>query len=533
MKIKRYFAPDIKQAIRMVREEQGPDAVILSNRKVDGGVEIVAARDFDEQALPDRGQPEGQAAPQPQEPTPDRAAAEAKRRAEEVFRETLGRAQEAARPAEPPRRPEPMKPREPAPAPASKAAPWAEALGYRDAPQRPAERQDRITEPVWPRITTPDRWNAGLNGEPEQDAPRRAERPAAARPEERRRPPAEEPRRYEDRARRPNAAEAQRPAAAPREAAPNDTGIVLKALHKEMQQMRRALDHHLGESRWHDDASVSPARLDLLRNLGELGFSKRISMDLAERAGLDEDFDTAWNRCQDALARRIPMVDDGLLEYGGVVALVGPTGVGKTTTVAKLAARFRMKHGSRQVALITTDNYRIGAQEQLATYGRILDVPVRGAASIDELRHHLSGFYDRRLVLIDTAGMGPRDLRLAEQMALFGRSELPVRSYLVLSAASQYRAMREAIEAFAGFAPEACVLTKLDETAQLGTALSALIEHRLPAAFLCDGQQVPEDLHQARPQWLMDRCFSAENEGADSYTRSPMTYEDWVSHANF
>ncbi len=505
MKIKRYFAPDIKQAIRMVREEQGPDAVILSNRKVDGGVEIVAARDFDEQALLDRGKPEIRAPAAP-EPQPERAATEAKRRAEDVFREALGKfapeSGQARQPVPAPRRAEATpaavsaeRGREPA----AKAEPaWSDAIAYR--------QPDRGSNASRPRETTARK---NLLDEPERIEPlaRRAEKPAA---QPRPRPP-ENTR---------NAAEA------------TEAGKVLRALHREMRQMRQVLDTHLGESRWNADASSAPARLDLLRQLGELGFSRRLSLELAERAGFTEDFDTAWRHTQDILARRIPLADDNLLEYGGVVALVGPTGVGKTTTIAKLAAKFRMKHGSRQVALITTDNYRIGAHEQLGTYGRILDVPVRNAGSIDELRHHLAGFHDRRLVLIDTAGMGPRDMRLAEQIALFSRSEMAIRSYLVLSAASQFRAMREAIEAFGGFAPEACILTKLDETGQMGTALSALIEQRLPVAFLCDGQQVPEDIHQARPHLLMDRCFAepADLEDADP---GPLAYEDWVIHANF
>jgi flagellar biosynthesis protein FlhF len=508
MKIKRYFAPDIREAIRMVREEQGPDAVILSNRKVDGGVEIVAARDFDEQALLNPGKPESRAPAAP-EPPPERSAAD-RRRAEDAFREALGqftpeggRSREAepaaARGVQAPAAPKPKEP-------AGQGRPsWSDAIAFRESAAQPERAAN-----AWPRATAA-RENPNSAADP---APRRAGRPAAT--------PA------------PRPAERSRPAepVPPRPAGASEAGNALRALQQEMRQMRRVLDAHLGESRW--QAEGAAARLDLLKRFGELGFSRRLSLELAERAGPAEDFDAAWQHSQEVLARRIPLADDNLLEYGGLAALVGPTGVGKTTTVAKLAARFRLKHGARQVALITTDNYRIGAQEQISTYGRILDVPVRNAASIDELRHHLAGFRDRRLVLIDTAGMGPRDIRLAEQIALFGRSELPIRSYLVLSAASQYRAMREAIEAFGGFAPEACVLTKLDETEQLGTALSALIDHRLPVAFLCDGQQVPEDLHQARPHRLVERCFAGQGEDDEiGVVPGRPSYEEWVSHANF
>lgn len=573
MKIKRYFAPDIRQAIRQVREELGADAVILSNRRLDDGVEIVAAQDFDEQALLDRGQPDTRPPPAaPREEETPRMPAEAKRRAEDVFREALGKfapeARTEPRPAQAapsPRRAEPTAPaQKPArgqpaaerdPAPRRAETPTA----ARPAPPRYAERPQTSREPIEPPPARPaqPRYQERAYAAPEpaepapqprypgrgrpepEDTGRYADRPpppryserAQVEPEEldmlaprhagRAQIAMEEPDRYAD---------PPRPAERPRAAETADIGA-LAVLHREIRQMRRVLDTHLGETRWNAEAERAPARLDLLRGLNDMGFSKKVSLELAERAGLAEDFETAWRHSQDILARRIALANDNLLDYGGVVALVGPTGVGKTTTIAKLAARFRMKHGSRQVALITTDNYRIGAHEQLGTYGRILDVPVRTAGSLDELRHHLAGFYDRRLVLIDTAGMGPRDMRLAEQIALFGRSEMPIRSYLVLSAASQLRAMREAIDAFGGFAPEASILTKLDETEQLGTALSALIEYRLPVAFLCDGQQVPEDIHIARAPLLLERCFAAPTD-PDATAPGPLSYEDWVSHAH-
>lgn len=205
--------------------------------------------------------------------------------------------------------------------------------------------------------------------------------------------------------------------------------------------------------------------------------------------------------------------------------------MGKTTTIAKLAARFRMKHGPREIALITTDNYRIAAYEQLTTYGRILDVPVRIASGLDELHQHLDTFYDRKLVLIDTAGMGPRDLRLMEQINLFSKVSIPIKSCLVISAASQLRTMQEAMDAFRGFSPEACILTKIDEAAQAGASLSAVIENRLPVAFVCDGQQVPEDLHHARKGMILDWCLS-DDETRDTDVNRPFSYEDWIIQAN-
>jgi flagellar biosynthesis protein FlhF len=579
MKIKRYFAPDIRQAIRMVREEQGPDAVILSNRKVDGGVEIVAARDFDEQVLLDRTKGEARGRPndglddeprrfsEPANP----ASVDAKRRTEGAFREVMnklsgtdghdfgdgefqrrpspppmGRAEqrgapreggffadEAARklPPEPPGRAETRRAaarddlfadetarRSPAP-PAKRAEPRAAQGNF-------FAEEASLRQPA-PKRTEANRGSAG----PDPFADEIQRRPA---------PPSKRTERPEDHAVPPQPRKLQEPARSPErprpesKAAPTAPGLddkLIRDMHRELRQMRQVLDTHLTETGWQSAANRSPIRLDLLRRFSSLGFSKRLCLDLAERLEDIEDFDTALESSQNILARELLMADDNLLEYGGIAALVGPTGVGKTTTIAKLAAKFRLKHGPRQIALITTDNYRIAAHEQLTTYGRILDVPVRVASGIEELHHLLNSFYDRRLILIDTAGMGQRDMRLVEQIALFSRLEMPIKSYLVLSAASQLRTMQEAMEAFQGFAPEACVLTKLDETAQVGTAVSAVIESRLPVAFLCDGQQVPEDLHVARSHLLLSRCF-AEHTDAEDVDARPFSYEDWVAHAN-
>jgi len=218
--------------------------------------------------------------------------------------------------------------------------------------------------------------------------------------------------------------------------------------------------------------------------------------------------DQGWRRALYFLASEIQTAGDSLLEEGGVVAMIGPTGVGKTTTLAKLAARFALRHGSRSVALISTDNYRIGAQEQLNTYARILDVPIRSAADVEELNVALNVFADKRLVLIDTAGMSQRDMQINEQISLLQSGRKPVRNILALSATTQQAALQQAIEAFGVANPDACILTKLDEAASLGGVLSAIVHSNLKVAYITDGQKVPEDLHLARPHTLVSRAVN-------------------------
>jgi flagellar biosynthesis protein FlhF len=268
------------------------------------------------------------------------------------------------------------------------------------------------------------------------------------------------------------------------------------------------LEHQLSGLAWGDLGRRHPQRMLLIRRLRELGLSAALAHKIANEIPEQPDMERAWRQALALFAHYLPVTHDDILTHGGVVALVGATGVGKTTTVAKLAARCLLRHGPKSVALITADDQRIGAHEQLKIYGQILDIPVRLArdhatlqAAITELRGH-------RLVLIDTAGMSQRDLRLAEQLGRLRAGSPAVRLYLVLAANGQIAATEETVAAFAAGTLHGAIITKLDETASLGGVLSVLSHHRLPAAYVSEGQRVPEDLAPARAHHLVSRCVA-------------------------
>jgi flagellar biosynthesis protein FlhF len=259
---------------------------------------------------------------------------------------------------------------------------------------------------------------------------------------------------------------------------------------------------------WREQNLLHPARAKLMQRLLELGLAPSLCRQLADQVNYTVDHEDHFRHALGLLARQLPISEDAVLGHGGVVALVGPTGVGKTTTVAKLAARFILRHGQNSVALVTTDSFRIGAHQQLRTYGRLLGVSVHVANDASELRTVLDNLRDVPLVLIDTAGISQRDVRLAEQMSMLHQGSPRVRSYLVLSASAQRLALDETARAFAQMKLAGCIITKLDETGSLGEVLSAVAQQQLPIAYISDGQRVPEDLHQARANKLVSQSVA-------------------------
>jgi flagellar biosynthesis protein FlhF len=288
-------------------------------------------------------------------------------------------------------------------------------------------------------------------------------------------------------------------------AARPDSGSEFVAVQRELQDMRQMLEAGLAGMTWNDKRVREPLKARVLEELSAMDIAPDVAMQLAALAPRRTNLQDPSHLPLALLLKYLPVVDDLSTVSGGVMAIVGPTGAGKTTTVAKLAARWCMRHGSENLALVSTDGYRIGGRDQLLTYARILGAPMYTATSGMELSRVLARLQSKKLVLIDTAGMGPRDTRLTEQLAALQLGAARARVLLALPAQGEGHALEEIVQAFARVKPVACVVTKVDEAASLGGVISTALRHRLKIAYVCDGQQVPEDLHAAKQKrvWLV------------------------------
>ncbi|WP_367382228.1 flagellar biosynthesis protein FlhF [Stenotrophomonas cyclobalanopsidis] len=529
MKIKRFVAADMRSAMNLVRKEHGPDAVILSNRRIEEGVEIVAAAHYDESAVQRALEASRrEIAPPPPKPrtaadaviaavtrrrtvTPAaepvaattsavaalaRAAVGATGRtldsADEIvptrgstgFAATLARASvnESALPEQifAPYADAIVAP--PARAAVTAAAPINRARFLIDPP---LEDEAAVLPPPLPAPVA-----AALPVEAAV-APVAAVAPAIEAPAAEM--PANDMAPLADALPTPAPAPQLAPAPALTMVAADDGEI--RQLRQEVAGMRQVIEREM--NRFTDErlrgSAVRAAALDLM---DEYGFDAGLSRDVAMQIPLGTEAHRGRGLMLGLISRKLPIAPIDPLQEGGVIALVGPTGAGKTTTIAKLASRFAEKHAPRDVALVTTDTMRVGAREQLYGYGRQLGIAVHEVNSGTDLDQLLERLQDYKLVLIDTAGLGPRDRALAAQLQWL-RAARQVRTLLVLPANTSFGDMDDVVRRFGAANLQGLVLSKLDETGRFGNALSVAVDHALPITWVTDGQDVPEDLHRA------------------------------------
>ena len=418
MKIKRFVAEDMRTALRKVSETLGPDAVILSNNRIDDGIEIVAAIDYDESLI---NEPEKKSVAKKPNPFMQEDDELSHSHIEQRNREAA-----------------------------------LDDLRYaRNIPEyKPYYNANKV-------INSSSKVNPITPFKEQNNEHLWTEEPA------------------------------------------------FMEMQSELKSLRGLLVNQLSGLSWGNEVQYHPLRSRLLQRLMSLGLSPKLAKDIASKVNEEIDFDHNWRLALGELSHRIPVGQNEIIEEGGIIALVGATGVGKTTTIAKLAARYTLKHGPHRVALITTDNYRVAAHEQLRSYARIMGLPMRIAGDVDNLREALDNLQDKELILIDTAGMSQRDMLLNKQLAMLQAKDLPeIKTYLTLATNCQRGVLSETSDKFKDMNLAGCILTKVDETISMGGALTVAVENNLPISYFCDGQQVPEDIHLARAHSIVSRSVS-------------------------
>ena len=277
----------------------------------------------------------------------------------------------------------------------------------------------------------------------------------------------------------------------------------------ELRTMRAVLEQRLAGLAWTELSKRDPARVAALRALLGAGFGSELARRLTEPMpdGMDDVEGSRWLITEINRNLLTAGQENDIIEHGGVYAIVGPTGVGKTTTTAKLAARGVVRHGTDRVALLTTDTYRIGAHEQLRIYGRILGVATHVVRDAAELKSTLSDLRGKHMVLIDTIGMSQRDKMVAEQVSTLTRSGGNVKRLLLLNATCNGDTLEDVVRCYDPASIDGCILTKLDEAQSIGAALDVVMRHRLTVNFVANGQRVPEDLHVPNRQYLIHRAL--------------------------
>lgn len=279
-------------------------------------------------------------------------------------------------------------------------------------------------------------------------------------------------------------------------------------LYQELKQMRQMLTQQLSGFAWQQTQVQHPDKVALLKRLSTMGLGWDFSQRLVESVPVSNDAEADWRLIQARILADMPSLPDGLFD-GGIIALIGPTGVGKTTTIAKLAARYALRYGTSACAMITLDAYKIGAQEQLKIFADLIGITLYTASTPSEFFRLLDKLSARRLVLVDTAGLSQRDARLYDYLAhSLEDDRYLIRPLLVLSAATQLSVLQEIMLAFGRLKPEGCILTKLDEATLLGPAVTLLAQHRLPLVYCTNGQRVPEDLMPITARDLLDQAIA-------------------------
>jgi flagellar biosynthesis protein FlhF len=447
MNIKRFVASDTRKALNMVREKLGPDAIIISNRSVDDGVEILAAEDFDEE-LTEQGELNTDNA------TFTSVANSTKKPARKPTRkQTKTRAKKSSQEI----RIEPEK------------LSFAEKIKS-EIKARSGKKENKIDTDI----------------EDKKDS--ESDTPAL---------PSDlfDIRKVTERTNRENI----------------EQQVIINNMRDEIDQLRGQMESQFTKIHAEQKPQQSPIHKNLLKQFQCIGLNKNLSGALVNTMQ-DVDSLTPQAATREALAlltRQIITSNDDILTEGGVIALIGPAGAGKTITLAKLASQFIQRHQSKDIILVSTDTYRVGAQEQLMAYGRLLGVPVLKAKDQTEIRQILSAIGDKKLVLVDSGSLTQNDLRDPQNIPTVQAQLKGIKHYLVLPATMQSATLNHIVIALsASDVITGGIITKVDEAINLGASLAAAIQHKLPIAYWCDGQKISSHLYAAKAQHLIAKAVT-------------------------
>lgn len=569
MNIRKFTGATSRDALRLVREALGADAVVLSNRTLDdGSVEIVALADSDLAAVaPPAARPRVATSRVP-ESVPAAAVpgivsrpgiaprpavnpyAAGEGGLPDVFSSVFGASADAhdadahspSSDADAPAATAPSiaapaagTPAPGSPAATSEPAPWLVEHAKRLTQQRdaliaraqaPVEPQPSAPAPRAAASATPPDWARDIVRDAERRMPA-AGSPAAGSPAAGATAAAKRASdtgaAYAGRATERTRLSADTAAAVADAVKSRLERIVNDTVMQELGELRGMMQEQFDSLMWHDRQRRSAVHGALTKHLFAAGFSAqlvRMLVDNLPSGDGAQTFGQAAEWAQSVLASNLPVLDseDALMERGGVFALMGPTGVGKTTTTAKLAARCVMRFGASKVALLTTDSYRIGGHEQLRIFGKILGVPVHAVKDAGDLALALSELRNKHIVLIDTIGMSQRDRAVSDQIAMLHGANAPVQRLLLLNATSHGDTLNEVVQAYrsAGEHPDlaGCILTKLDEATHLGGVLDTVIRYKLPVHYVSTGQKVPENLYVASTKFLLKSAFCVPRDGS-------------------
>jgi flagellar biosynthesis protein FlhF len=411
MKAKRFTAKNMQQALRMVSDELGPDAVILSNKRLGKGVEVIAALDYQEMAN------------EQQQQEIDRQLA---------LQQELEQAKQATgkiRQEQPKLNSSNV---------ASTAALKEALMGIKEGTIAQSAALDAV-----------------MQGEEELQ----------------------------------QTISQQTSVMSHEEAAP-----FFNKVSDELKDLKNWLVSQQGNV-WNPSRPLSWQQAQIWQRCQDLGIDPSWADQLVSALPEEDDIEKGWAQCLRFIAEDLPLAKNNMLHSGGCFAFVGPTGAGKSTTIGKLAAQYVINHGNEDIALITMDNYRIAAHDQLKAFARIMEIPLMVLEPNGDLSAMLDQLSDKKFILIDTAGLASQDPHFSVQLSMLKGAGDRVHTLLALPLTSQARCLQENFEHFKPAGIDGCIFTKLDECFSLGQAMSIASVTRLPIHMVTDGPHIPDDIH--------------------------------------